>query len=617
MNKRSAAVARAAAVLLLCAAGAGAHAAPIREPRRAPAGESPDISPAPPLYPAVSTAPIVFEWPPEGLAISAASDFVLGRVSDSRAHFEINGQTVTVHPEGGFIAWLPVSPGTFTFHAELFLASGTAVADLHVAVASPPPMPTPERAIDPASLAPKADLELRAGDWWTIRMRAAPGKRGRARVGNGPWRDLRESSPGLYEGMFQIAYGEEFAPAPLEYEIGSGWSAKRLKGVARVGATNRAPSIAVVKPDALNATVKIGPTEGYLAFPPPGTRFLATGRDGNYVRVAYGSNLAGWIEAKDVDLTSVAPPPHAVTDDIGVTTSSSDAIVRIPLGDRVPYTVETNSGLAELTLRLYSTRGHSNWVSYDGLDDFIEEVRWRQEASDSVSVRVRLKPGRRLWGWRVRYDGNTLRMTLRRPPPVDPQRPLAGLRVMLDPGHTSTPHDGATGPLGTTEAVANYAIAQAVAARLEREGAEPFITRASTSDDVPLVARPQIAVERGADVFISLHNNALPDGANPFAKPHGFIVFYYHPQSLALARTLHDSYVRRIPLADEGFKWANLLVARLTDMPAVLIENTFMILPEQEILLSDPAFREKLADSVTAGLRAFMLEGGEREKKAR
>ena len=328
MKKRASAASAAALFILSAAASAGSHVPPAE----------------PPLYPTTSTAPIVFARPLEGRQMQVSSEWVIGRVIDPLAHFEINGQTVTVHPKGGFIAWLPVSPGTFTFHAELFLASGPVVADLHVFNAAPPPaVSTSGLAIDPTSLAPKNDLELRAGDWWTIRMRATPGKRARARVVGGSWRDLRESSSGVYEAIFQIAPGEQFGPAPLEYEIGSGWSTKRLEGSSRVRATFGPPAIATVKFSTANPTVKIGPNEGFLAFPPGGTRFLATGRDGNLVRVAYGANLSGWIDAKDVELSTTAAPPRAVTEDIGVTTSSSDAVVRIPLGDRVPFIVDEDS----------------------------------------------------------------------------------------------------------------------------------------------------------------------------------------------------------------------------------------------------------------------------------
>ena len=77
------------------------------------------------LYPERSTAPIVVVSPPEGLSMPLAEgEFILGSVSDPTAPFRINGATVAAHPNGAFLAWLPVSPGTFTFHCSLNLQSG-------------------------------------------------------------------------------------------------------------------------------------------------------------------------------------------------------------------------------------------------------------------------------------------------------------------------------------------------------------------------------------------------------------------------------------------------------------------------------------------------------------
>jgi N-acetylmuramoyl-L-alanine amidase len=171
---------------------------------------------------------------------------------------------------------------------------------------------------------------------------------------------------------------------------------------------------------------------------------------------------------------------------------------------------------------------------------------------------------------------------------------------------------GATGPLGTKEMDANYAIALAVAERLRRNGAVPIVTRDGPDHELGLLERPRMALEREADIFVSLHNNALPDGSNPFAKPRGFTIFYYHPQSLELARNVHRGFRVRVPLPDEGLQWGNLAVARLTAMPAILVENAYMIFPEQEALLNDPRFRAKLADSVVDGLRETLRETGRR-----
>lgn len=612
------------AALLAAAIAGPAFAAPRKTKPAAPlktrSATSQKTAPALPLHPPrVSSEPITFVWPPEGLSVQAESDFVFGNVSDPKANFTINGQTVAVHKDGGFLAWLPISAGTFTFHAELALSSGTVSAERRIFVPPPPaPLPDGKLAIDPSSLSPKTDLQLRAGDWWTVRMKASRNRRARFRVGKGPWQEMRETNAalGLYEAVLQVSANDEFGPENLEYEVGNGWSPLRVKGTALVSATLRRHAVATVRSNAAGfANIKTGPANGFLTFPQPGTRMLATGREGGSIRVALNSDLSGWINASDVELSTSATPPRAVTGNIGVVVSSAGASVRVSLSERVPFLVEENDALDGLSIKIFSSLGHTNWVTYDGEGDFIDEVRWRQESADTVIVAVRLKPGRKLWGWNTHYDGaSSLRVDLRRTPRINRAKPLAGLRIMLDPGHMpSAP--GAIGPLGTREMDANYAIALSVAEILKSEGAIPLLTRSTTTDEVSLADRPRQAVERGADLFVSLHNNALPDGSNPLAKPRGFTIFYYHAHSLALGRALHAAYRAAAPVPDEGMQWGNLLVARLSAVPAVLVENVCMILPEQEAQLNDPGFRQTLAKAIASGLRAFLLDAGDKGER--
>ena len=51
-------------------------------------------------------------------SLTAEGEAVFGSVSDPSAPFLINGTTVVVHPNGAFLAWVPVSPGTFTFRCK-------------------------------------------------------------------------------------------------------------------------------------------------------------------------------------------------------------------------------------------------------------------------------------------------------------------------------------------------------------------------------------------------------------------------------------------------------------------------------------------------------------------
>jgi N-acetylmuramoyl-L-alanine amidase len=599
--------------LLVSALLLAAAPAPARKLRGETAPEPVEPAAAPLHPPRVATEPVTFVWPPEGFAMSGEGEFVFGSVASATVPFRINGTSVSAHRDGGFIAWLPVSAGTFTFRAELDLPEGSTATERHILVAGPPPPLSGKLALDEASLTPRAETELRPGDWFTFRLRGTPGKKARVKTGK-DWRDLRETSPGAYDLAWLAGPGDEGAPETLEYELKDGWSKAKGRSAARLSVA-RTLWTATVKPNANGfISVKTDPGNGFLSYPPPGVRLPVTGRDGGMLRVQLHQALSGWVEAKDVELSSGAAPSRAVSDTIGTVALPYSTVVRVSLSERVAFAGEVDADLRGMTLRLFGVSGHTNWVMYDPSDEFLDSVHWTQEATDVMAVHARLKPGQALWGWHASYDGkgSSLRLELRKAPKTDPRRPLAGVRVMLDPGHMpSAP--GAVGPLATKEMDANYAIALAVEDRLKREGAVPLVSRAGPDHELGLAERPRLAVEKSADLFVSLHNNALPDGTNPWAKPRGFTVFYYHPQSLALARNVHKGFRVRVPLPDEGVQWGNLAVARLTAMPAILVENAYMIFPEQEALLNDAKFRAKLADAVVDGLRETMREASARK----
>ena len=348
----------------------------------------------------------------------------------------------------------------------------------------------------------------------------------------------------------------------------------------------------------------------------PGTKLLVSGRSGADVRVQLSAAHEGWISAKDIVFLPGVPAPRAVTGAIGATATATGSIVRIALSEKVPFQVEEAEDLGGLTVRFFYTDGHSNWIVYDANDGFIDSVRWRQESAGVVAVTIRLAQGQTLWGWQPSFDGGGLKLELRRPPALSPAPAsvFRKVKILLDPGHMpSAP--GSVGPMGTKEMDANYAIARAVEKLLLREGALPTLTRGTTDHEVSLVDRPRQAVDQSVDLFVSLHNNALPDGENPFAKPRGFSVFYYHPHSLALGRAVYRSYQKRVPLPGEELRYGDLLVARLSAVPAILVESAYMIVPSQEERLNDPSFRSTLAKAVVEGLRHFLENERQRQQK--
>jgi N-acetylmuramoyl-L-alanine amidase len=144
---------------------------------------------------------------------------------------------------------------------------------------------------------------------------------------------------------------------------------------------------------------------------------------------------------------------------------------------------------------------------------------------------------------------------------------------------------------------------------LEDEGATVILTRADRSA-VRLYDRTERAELLDAEIFVSIHNNALPDGVNPF-ESHGTSVYYFHRQSLDLARALQNRLLESLGLADLGIGRASLAVARATWMPAALTEGAFMMIPDQEAGLRNPAFQDAYARGVLEGLRDFLRETSE------
>ncbi len=94
----------------------------------------------------------------------------------------------------------------------------------------------------------------------------------------------------------------------------------------------------------------------------------------------------------------------------------------------------------------------------------------------------------------------------------------------------------------------------------------------------------------------------------------GTSVLYYHPQSRALAEAIQAELLPRTGLSDRGVWHQNVAVLRMNEMPAVLVESVFMMIPEQEAALRTPEFRRRIAEGVAAGIERY-LEGRTREAR--
>jgi N-acetylmuramoyl-L-alanine amidase len=339
------------------------------------------------------------------------------------------------------------------------------------------------------------------------------------------------------------------------------------------------------------------PGGAYEWFFPTGTRAAVSGRVNNDIRVRLSPAAEAWVSVADArPLPSGFPDPHAVVSSVTLSSAPGMATLRIPLSQRVPFQVtETDRTIA---LKLYSAVGDVDWMRY-GSDSLVERLNWLQ--SDRQETTLTLELASPVWGYRTRWSRNDLLLEIRRPPVIDRRNPFRGRLIALDPGH---PPLGATGPTGLREADANLAVAFQLRTMLEKSGARVLMTR-TVDSAVDLWPRVSLADTAGADLLISIHNNALPDGVNPFTN-NGTSVFYNQPRSVPLAEAVQRALVRRLKLPDLGISRADLALVRSTWMPSVLAEGMFMIIPEQELLLRTPDGQKRYARGVYEGLRSFL-----------
>jgi N-acetylmuramoyl-L-alanine amidase len=332
-----------------------------------------------------------------------------------------------------------------------------------------------------------------------------------------------------------------------------------------------------------------------------GVQARVTGRRGDAVRIALDERTEAWVGFDDIDWrpVSAAPSRPARAGTVRLRGRPDRLEVEIAISRPVPYGVSIDG--RRLTLTLYDAYSDTDWLRYGPEDPFLRAAAWRQPFGDRYELQLDLAATP--WGYRVRVVPGALVLEVRKPPAIDPERPLAGRTVVVDPGH---PPAGAVGPTRLYEGDANLAVAHRTRRRLEAEGARVILARADRSA-VRLYDRVALAELRDADLLVSIHNNALPDGVNPYGN-HGTSVFYFHDHESDLARHLQTALLASLGLADLGIGRANLALIRPTWMPSALTEGAFMMIPEQEAALRHPAFQEAYARGVVDGLRAFLLE---------
>ncbi len=206
--------------------------------------------------------------------------------------------------------------------------------------------------------------------------------------------------------------------------------------------------------------------------------------------------------------------------------------------------------------------------------------------------------------------------SLRKPEAVQTAQ-VAENVILIDAGH-GTPDGGAVGAKsGVLEKDLNLAISSKLAEKLRAEGEEVQETRVADeglykSDNASIRQKKQedmkkrvsMANSEGVSMLVSIHMNHFTD-----AKYSGPQIFYQKgsEEGKRLAEAIRLAILEDIgPHCTREIKpTGDLYLLRQTKVPAVIVECGFLSNAEEEALLNDEAYRDKMAAAICKGILNF------------
>ncbi|MEL6453740.1 MAG: N-acetylmuramoyl-L-alanine amidase [Cyanobacteria bacterium J06623_5] len=340
---------------------------------------------------------------------------------------------------------------------------------------------------------------------------------------------------------------------------------------------------------------RTGPSTSYSRITPlpAGTRAAITGREGEWLRLDYG----GWIKESETTVRSASVPPRSIIRGVISREVPKWTEIVFPLQTPVPISIEQNR--QSLALTLHNTTPQTDTIYFSN-DPVVERMDFTSVLPDSAQYTFYFKQPQQ-WGYKVRYEGTSLILSLRHAPP---NNSLRGATILLDPGHGSNEDLGARGPNGYPEKDVALIISQLVRDELEARGATVVMTREGDDDLFP-ADRVEVIEATEPTMALSLHYNALPDAGNALDTA-GIGAFWYYPQAHDLSAFLHDYLVDTLDRDAYGVYWNNLALTRPSVTPSVLLELGFMINPEEFEWITDESSQRALAKTLAEGVESWL-----------
>ena len=197
--------------------------------------------------------------------------------------------------------------------------------------------------------------------------------------------------------------------------------------------------------------------------------------------------------------------------------------------------------------------------------------------------------------------------------------PVSGKTIVIDAGH-GKPDEGAESSKGTTEAETNLKIALKLQNLLEQSGSSVVLTRSDENAIYDIDAktlkqkkisdirnRVKIGNESSADIFVSIHLNKIPQ-----QQYDGWQTFYKdgNEQGKKLADKIQNNLNDAIHKENKRVAKTidNVYIIKHVEIPTTIVECGFLSNPEEEKLLLEDEYQNKLAWGIYNGIIDYFYE---------
>ena len=349
----------------------------------------------------------------------------------------------------------------------------------------------------------------------------------------------------------------------------------------------------------------------------------------------------------------------ALLKDIRMATQNNQVRMVLDLDSNVNNRIFTLEKPYRMVIDLQNTKLSPSIETKDLQNNLIRNVRFGKGGKGALRVVIDLEeavkfehfsiPGNRTKNSRIVLDITRINgASIASKNPIS-QKMSRDIKIVIDPGHGGK-DPGAIGPNGTWESEVVLAVSKRLVERINKtQDMRAYLTRSGDSF-VPLRDRMEIARERKADLFVSIHADALDN--NPRVR--GASIYTLSDKgavdeaSKRLAKRENENFsIGDVSLSGKNDSFASLmmdlsqsatneasmevgefvlkelasigavrkkkvqqsglLVLKSPDVPSILIETTYISNPDEEKKLKDKGFQDKLAVAILRGIRNYFL----------